>query len=87
MAQCIMNLTSGHEDVGLVPDLARWVGDLALLGAVVWITHAALIACCCGCDVGLQLQLWMQPLAWELLYAASVAPKTKKKKKIQNVGI
>ena len=31
VAQWLTNLTRNHEVAGLIPGLARWVGDLALL--------------------------------------------------------
>ena len=31
MAQWLANLTESHEVVGLIPGLAQWVKDLALL--------------------------------------------------------
>ena len=47
---------------------------------MVQVTDTAWIWGCCGCGVGQQLTVPIQPLAWELLYAVGVALKKKKKK-------
>ena len=57
-----MNPASIHEDVGSIPGLTQWVGDLVLL----WLWYR------------LAVVAPIQPLAWELPYAAGVAQKDKK---------
>ena len=68
-----------HENVGSIPDLPRWVKDLALPQATAYIADVAQIWHCHGCSIGWQLQLLFNPLARELPYAEDKEIKRKKK--------
>ena len=55
-----MNPTSIHEVVGLIPGPAQWRIRCC---RELWckVADTAQIQLCCGCDEGLQLQLWFDP--------------------------
>ena len=76
------NPTRKHEVVGLIPGLAQWVKDLALLQ--VQVADTAQIWCCCGSDVGRQLQLQLDPQPGNL-HMLGCGPQKEKKKKKSNL--
>ena len=57
VAHWVKNPIGIYEDVCLIPGLPQLVKDLVLLQAAAQVTDVAQILHCCGCDIGLQLQL------------------------------
>ena len=79
-----MNLTSSHEDAGLIPVLDQQIKDLALPQTVVQVADTAQIPRCCELWCRLVATAQIHPLAWEPPYATGAALKRQNKNKTQS---
>ena len=97
MVWWVKNLTAGvsimvqRKWICLVSMRMRVRSLASLSGSGIWCCHELwcrsqmwLGSPCCGCDIGCQLAVApIRSLAWEVLYAAGAALKSKKKKRIR----
>ena len=72
-----MNPTGIHEDSGSIPGLTPWAKHCCEL----WCGSKTWFGSCVAVAVAVAAAALIQPLAWELPYAADAALKKKKKKK------
>ena len=70
---------SVHEDVGLIPSLAQWIKDLALVSCSLGHRCGLDLVLCLWCRLAAAAQI--QPLAWECPCATGMVLKKKRKKK------